>query len=46
MSRLLIQNVDAITLDAQNRVVKDTTIAIDGKKILAIGAAPRDFVAD
>ena len=46
MSRILIQNVDAITLDAQNRVVKDTTIAIDDKKILSIGDAPRDFAAD
>ena len=46
MSRLLIQNVDTITLDEQNRVLKNTNIAIDGKTIIAIGDVPREFVAD
>jgi 5-methylthioadenosine/S-adenosylhomocysteine deaminase len=46
MPRLLIQNVDAITLDEQNRVLKNTNIAIDGKTIVAIGDVSRDFVAD
>jgi 5-methylthioadenosine/S-adenosylhomocysteine deaminase len=46
MPRLLIQNVDAITLDEQERVLRNTTIAIDGKTIRAIGDAPRDFGAD
>ena len=43
MSRLLIQNVDAITLDEQNRVLRNTNIAIDGKTIRAIGDVPGDF---
>jgi hypothetical protein len=30
MSRLLIQNADALTLDEQNGVLKNTNIAIDG----------------
>ena len=46
MSHLLIQHVDALTLDEQNRVLESTNIAIDGKTIAAIGDAPRDFVAD
>ena len=46
MSRLLIQNIDAITLDAQDRVLRNTNIAIDGKRIVVIGDAPRDFAAD
>ena len=46
MSRLLIQNVDALTLDEQNRVLKNTNIAIDDKTIAALGDVPRDFVAD
>ncbi len=43
MPRILIRNVDALTLDAQNRVLKNTTIAIDDATIVAIGDAPRDF---
>ena len=43
MSRILIRNVDAITLDEQNRVLKNTNIAIDGKTIVALGDVPRDF---
>lgn len=46
MSRILIQHTDALTLDEQNRVLKDVNIAIDGKTIVAIGDTPRDFVAD
>ena len=43
MSRILIQNIDAITLDDENRVLRNTNIAIDGKRIAAIGDVPRDF---
>jgi 5-methylthioadenosine/S-adenosylhomocysteine deaminase len=46
MSCLLIQHVDALTLDQQNRVLKNTNIAIDGKTIIALGDVPREFVAD
>ena len=46
MSRILIQNVDAVTLDEQNRVLKNTNIAIDGVRIIAIGDAPQGFAAD
>ena len=46
MSRTLIRNVDALTLDEQNRVLKNTNIAIDGKTIIALGDVPREFVAD
>lgn len=46
MGRILIRNTDALTLDEQNRVLKNTNIAIDGKTIAAIGDAPRDFAAD
>lgn len=45
MTRLLIQQVDAITLDEQDRVLRNVNIAIDGQTIVALDA-PRDFVAD
>ncbi len=44
MSRLLIRDVDALTLDAQDTVLRNTNIAIDGNKIIAIGEAPPAFV--
>ncbi len=43
MSRILIRNVDAITLDAQDRVLRNTNLAIDGKTIVAVGAVPQGF---
>jgi 5-methylthioadenosine/S-adenosylhomocysteine deaminase len=46
MSRLLIENVDLLTLDDQDRVLRNSTLAIDGKTIVGVGAVPRDFVAD
>ena len=46
MARILIQNVDAITLDEQNRVLKNTNIAVDGKRIIAVGDVLQGFVAD
>jgi 5-methylthioadenosine/S-adenosylhomocysteine deaminase len=46
MHKILIQHVDALTLDEHNRVLRDTHIAIDGKTIVALGEVPRDFVAD
>ncbi len=44
MPRLLIKNIDIITLDDQDTVLRDSTIAIDGKKIVGLGRAPRDFL--
>ncbi len=46
MPRLLIRNVDVLTLDAQDRVLKNTTIAVDGKTISSIGEPPRGFSPD
>lgn len=40
---LLIRNVDALTLDAQDTVLRNTNIAIDGKKMVAIGQVPPAF---
>jgi hypothetical protein len=42
--RTLIQDVTAITLDDQDRLLPHVDIALDGNKILAIGAIPPSFV--
>ncbi len=46
MSRLLISNVDILTLDDHDRVLRNSTLAIDGKTIVGVGSAPREFIAD
>ena len=46
MSRLLINNIDFLTLDDQDRVLRNSTLAIEGAKIAGIGVAPPDFVPD
>jgi 5-methylthioadenosine/S-adenosylhomocysteine deaminase len=46
VSRILIQHADILTLDADDRLLRDSDIAIENNKIIALGAAPRDFVAD
>ncbi|HZQ06977.1 MAG TPA: amidohydrolase [Anaerolineae bacterium] len=46
MSGVLIRHADILTLDADERVLRDCSIAIEGKKIVAVGDAPRDFAAD
>jgi 5-methylthioadenosine/S-adenosylhomocysteine deaminase len=46
MSKLLIKHVDLLALDKQDHILRDCEIAIEGKKIIAIGEAPRDFVPD
>lgn len=46
MSTLLIQHADILTLDPLNRVLKDSDIAIQNKKIIALGDIPRDFEPD
>ena len=44
--KLLIKNVDAITLDAAGTVLRGTNIAIEGRTIRAIGEAPPGFQPD
>ena len=46
MANLLIQHADILTLDSENRVLKNSGIAIQDTRIVAVGATPRDFVAD
>lgn len=46
MMRVLIRHTDILTLDATNRVLTDAAIAIADGSIVAVGAAPADFVAD
>lgn len=46
MPNLLIKNADVLTPDEHDRVLKNTSIAIRDKKILALGEVPRDFVPD
>ncbi|HKZ84734.1 MAG TPA: amidohydrolase [Anaerolineae bacterium] len=46
MSKTLIKNVDVITLDAVGAVLRNASIAIDGRTILAVGDPPRDFAPD
>jgi len=44
--RTLIRNVTVITLDEENHILRDADIAIGGKRIIAIGEAPADFIPD
>lgn len=44
--RLLIKNIDAITLDSAGTIWRSTNIAIDDNVIRAIGDVPPDFRAD
>lgn len=46
MSKLLIQHADILTLDASERVLRNAAIAIEDKKISAVGEIPRDWVPD
>jgi 5-methylthioadenosine/S-adenosylhomocysteine deaminase len=46
MRRLLVEHVDAITLDGEVEQQNDVAIAIEGATIRAVGAAPADFTAD
>jgi 5-methylthioadenosine/S-adenosylhomocysteine deaminase len=46
MARTRIDHVDVITLDEADRVLRDVTIAVDGSRIVALGAAPESFLAD
>lgn len=44
--RTLIEHVTALTLDADDRTLTDAGIAIDGEKIIAVGAIPGNFEPD
>lgn len=46
MSNILIRHVDVVTLDDAGTILQGVDIAIEGKVIRAIGAAPPDFQAD
>lgn len=46
MSNILIRHVDIVTLDDAGTILQGVDIAIEGKVIRAIGAAPPDFRAD
>ncbi len=46
MSKLLIKNADILTLDAQDRVLKNSSIAIENKTIVGIGEIPEGFAPD
>jgi 5-methylthioadenosine/S-adenosylhomocysteine deaminase len=43
---ILIKNVDVVTLDGDGTVLRDATIAVDGRTILAVGEPPLDFQPD
>lgn len=44
--RLLIKNVDVVTLDAAGTIRLGVDLGIDGRRIAFIGAAPPDFQAE
>ena len=44
--RTLIQNVTAITLDDQDRILPEADLALDGPTIRAVGDAPQGFEPD
>ena len=46
MSNILIRHVDVVTLDDAGTILFGADVAIEGKVIRAIGAAPPDFRAD
>jgi 5-methylthioadenosine/S-adenosylhomocysteine deaminase len=46
MTTLLIKNTTAITLDDEDRILRDVDIAIEGRTIAAVGQAPAGFAAD
>lgn len=46
MTRLLITHADILAPHDPTRVLRDASIAIENKKIIALGETPRDFVAE
>ncbi len=45
-TRILLKNVDAITLEGADEVLRAVDIAIEGKQIVQVGAAPEGWAAD
>ena len=43
MSKTLISGCDVITLDREGRVLRDSSVAVDGTQIAAVGDVPLDF---
>src|SRR3972149_1524545 len=46
MTKTLIKNVDVITLDEAGTVLRNSNLAIEGKKIAEVGAVPDSFRPD
>ena len=46
MTKTLIKNVDVITLDNAGTVLRNASIAMEGKTIVAVGDAPAGFAPD
>ena len=46
MTNTLIQNADIVTLDEQGSILRNASIAIEGKTILAVGEPPAGFIPD
>ena len=46
MSRILIKNVDIVTLDPDSTILRGADLAIDGGRIAAVGATPPGFEPD
>jgi 5-methylthioadenosine/S-adenosylhomocysteine deaminase len=44
--RTLIKNATAITLDEEDRILRDTVIALEDTEVVAVGEAPSAFVPD
>ncbi len=42
--KILIRNADVVSLDGQSRVLRSADLAISGKRIVAVGEVPQDFV--
>jgi 5-methylthioadenosine/S-adenosylhomocysteine deaminase len=46
MPRILIEGADVLTLDGQDRILRHSTIAVDGNTIVGVGQVPPGFVPD
>ncbi len=44
--RTLIKNTTAVTLDTEDRILPDIDLALEDRRILAVGQAPADFIPD
>ncbi len=44
--RTLIKKATLVTLDNENRVLKEAPLAIDGRRLAAVGEVPADFTPD